>query len=163
MHHTDMLKVGHEAVTSTVEGLTEAQWNTPNVLGHWSPKQIVAHLICYEEVAEGVLKTLLGRDNTRMKTLLRQMDELPDNFNDTFVKPYEAMTGEAVLAELNVVNARNLKLLQALSPEKLREPDTLEWYRPGYAAEDFLIFVNFGHKREHAAQLAQFRATLNTG
>jgi hypothetical protein len=70
------------------------------------------------------------------------------------------MMGDAVLAELNAVNTRNLALLPAISAERLREPDTIDWYRPGYSGEDFLIFVNFGHKREHAAQLAQFRAGL---
>ena len=38
-----------------------------------------------------------------------------------------------------------------------RQSGTLPWYGMEYALDDFLVYIYYGHKREHSAQIAAFR------
>ena len=67
---------------------------------------------------------------------------------------------EEVLAEYRDANARVAGLLARLPAETLREPGTLPWYGAEYALDDFLVYMYYGHKREHCAQIAVYRDRL---
>jgi hypothetical protein len=161
MHATALLKQGHNLLLAELDGLSDAAWEQPAALGYWSIKQIVAHLIIYERIAEEALSSFLEIDAPYLDEILRKMDELPDSFNDTMVAAYDKMNGEQVLAELTAVHLRNLALVAQIPAAVLGESGRLKWYKPYLSTEDFLIYVNYGHKREHAAQIHLFRQQRN--
>jgi hypothetical protein len=163
MNATYLLINSHNAICTAVEGLTSDQWEQPDAVGTYSPKQVIAHLIAYEQMTEGVVNTLLGRDTSQLQELRRKMDEMPDSFNDVMVAQYAPMSGLQVLAKLTALHLSILASLDLVEPHKLSEVDTLDWYLPGSSVEDFLIYANFGHKTEHAAQLTYWRERIAAG
>ena len=58
MHAVNMLTYGHQTMVDAVEGLPQATWETPGVCGHWSVKEIMAHLASFERLLVETLQTL---------------------------------------------------------------------------------------------------------
>jgi hypothetical protein len=54
-----------------------------------------------------------------------------------------------------------MSLIVAIPPETLRQTGTLPWYGMQYAMDDVLVYMYYGHKREHSAQIAAFRDCLD--
>ncbi len=81
-------------------------------------------------------------------------------FNDSEVNRRKERTLQEVLAEFNEAHSRVLSLLRALSPETLRQRETLPWYGLEYSLDDLIVYMYYGHKREHSAQIAAFRDRL---
>jgi len=50
-----------------------------------------------------------------------------------------------------------MSMAAQLSPEVFRQTGTLPWYGNAYALDDLLVYMYYGHKREHSAQIAAFR------
>ena len=61
------------------------------------------------------------------------------------------------------IRDRVMSLLVTLSPETLRQSGTLPGYGREYALDDVLVYMYYGHKREHSAQIAAFRDRLREG
>jgi hypothetical protein len=53
-----------------------------------------------------------------------------------------------------------MSLLVNIPSETLRQIGTLPWYGIEYALDDVLVYMYYGHKREHSAQIAAFRDRL---
>ena len=68
---------------------------------------------------------------------------------------------QEVLDEFNDAHANVMTLAVQIPPETLRQTGTLPWYGMDYALDDFLVYVYYGHKREHSAQIAAFRDRLD--
>jgi hypothetical protein len=51
-------------------------------------------------------------------------------------------------------------LINRIPAERCRQVGTLPWYGAEYALDDMLVYMYYGHKREHAAQIAAFRDRL---
>ena len=157
MNAADVSKYGHGTVLQALEGLPPEAWETGGVCGVWSVKDIVAHLASYEQLLVEVLATLLEPGPTPYR------DEFVapgGGFNDRQVALRAAHGAEEVLAEYRDANARVAGLLARLPAETLREPGTLPWYGGEYALDDFLVYMYYGHKREHCAQIAVYRDRL---
>ncbi len=65
-----------------------------------------------------------------------------------------------VLDEFNDAYAQVTSLAVQIRPELFRETGTLPWYGMGYALDDVIVYMYYGHKREHSAQIAAFRDRL---
>src|SRR4051794_38346924 len=55
MNAPDVLKYGQLTLLDGLDGLPEADWETPGVCGVWSVRQIIAHLASYEAVIADIL------------------------------------------------------------------------------------------------------------
>ena len=53
-------------------------------------------------------------------------------------------------------DARVIELAAKIPAEKFRENGTIAWYGPDYCLDDFIVYTNYAHKREHAAQIDVF-------
>jgi hypothetical protein len=53
MNALDVLKYGNLTVLRTIEGLPHSEWDTPDVCGVWSVKEIIAHLASFEDILVG--------------------------------------------------------------------------------------------------------------
>jgi len=153
MNAPDVLRYGHLTLLGTLDGLPENAWDTPGACGVWSIKDIVAHLASYELVLIDILTSLTDGGPTPC------LDRFTagGDFNDAEVVARRRQTAEASLAELNEAHARTLELVARIPAETARRPGTLPWYGAEYALDDLIAYLYYGHKREHAAQIAAMR------
>jgi hypothetical protein len=86
--------------------------------------------------------------------------ELGSQFNDIEVSRRTAKTIQDVLAEFNDTHLQVMSLLVNIPSETRSISGTLPWYGREYALDDVLVYMYYGHKREHSAQIAAFRDRL---
>ena len=158
MNATDILKYGQLTALQAIDGFPETAWETPGACGVWSVKDIIAHLASYEKVLIDVLTGFVGRHQT---SYLDMFTELGAQFNDTEVERRKERTVKEVLDELNDTHAQVIALVERIRPEVFRHVGTLPWYGMDYALDDVLVYMYYGHKREHSAQIAAFRDHLD--
>lgn len=153
MNAVDILKYSQHAVLPTLDGFPASAWETPGACGAWSVKDIIAHLASYEHVLVEVLTTFLGGGPT---PYLAKFSEPGGQFNDAEVAMRKEKTIDDVLGEFNDTHTQAMSLVAQIPVEKLRQTGTLPWYGMDYALDDFIVYVFYGHKREHGAQIAAF-------
>jgi hypothetical protein len=158
MNAIDILKYGQQTVLHTIDGFPDSAWETPGACGVWSVKDIIAHLASYEQVLIDILTTFAGGGST---PVLNSYLELGGQFNDLEVSRRKAKTIREVLAEFNDTHIQGMSLLVTIPSETLRQTGTLPWYGVEYALDDVLVYMYYGHKREHSAQIAAFRDRLD--
>ena len=158
MHAVDMLSYGHQTVTEAIEGLNAAEWEQPGVCGHWSVKEIIAHLASYEVVLVEILQTILEPETAA--PLLEKLLTGYESFNDEQVLLRQAMTAAEQWDEYELAHQKVMDLLRQVPQDKQRQAGILDWYGPEYDLEDFLVYMYYAHKREHAAQIHVYRDQL---
>jgi uncharacterized protein (TIGR03083 family) len=152
----EIVGYGQGTVLQAVEGLAEPDWTRVGVTERWSVQDVIAHLASYEMLLEEALRSVLGRGPT---PTLDAMGRDPQGFNDTQVAARRPHTRAQILEDFAQTHTRVLALIDELGPERLREPGTIPWYGPSYALDDLIVYANYAHKREHAAQIRTFRRT----
>jgi len=158
MNATDILKYGQRTALQAIDGFPEAAWDTPGACGVWSVKDIIAHLASYEEVLVDILNSVTRGGPT---PALDAFTEPGGQFNDIEVERRKGKTVREVLAEFNDAHAQVMSLIAKIAPETLRQNGTLPWYGMDYSLDDVLVYMYYGHKREHSAQVAAFRDRLS--
>ena len=159
MNTLDVLKYGHQTVLNTLQDLPSSEWETPNVCGVWSTRQIMAHLASYEQLLVELLGQFTGRQG-ETPHLDRLVELGPYGFNDYEVDSREGTPWRGVYIEYNHAHSTTLELAALIPAELLRQPGTLPWYGAEYALDDFIVYSYYGHKREHTAQINVFRDLL---
>jgi hypothetical protein len=159
MNSMDVLRYGHHTVLQNVENLPDPDWLTPGACGVWSVKDIVAHLASFEVVLVEVLESLAGEAPT---PALDRFISDNDRFNDLEVDARAALSREAVWAEYESACHRTIDLIAEVPVAQQRQNGALPWYGLEYDLEDFIVYTFYGHKREHAAQIAFYRDALRS-
>ena len=154
MNADDVFRYGHLTVLGTVEGLPAAEWETPGVCGVWSAKDVIAHLASYELATGDAFAGILGEEATETLGLMMSRGEA---FNDSQVEQRRGQTAEETLAEYTQAHERAAGMLARIPLEQRRQAGVLAWYGAEYDLEDLITYMSYGHKREHSAQIAQFR------
>lgn len=67
------------------------------------------------------------------------------------------MSSAEVLAEYNEAHSQTMNLINDIPNEILREVGTIPWYGLEYSLDDLIVYMFYGHKREHSAEIAVFR------
>jgi hypothetical protein len=150
----DILRYGHADVLRAFDKLSERDWNEVGVTSRWTPKDLLSHLTSYELMLEDALKSVLGRSPT---PTLDASSSDRGGFNDQQVGARRDHLPDQVLREYVEAHDRVVALADELGAERLRQPGTIPWYGDGYSLDDFIVYTNYAHKREHCAQLKQFR------
>jgi hypothetical protein len=150
----DILKYGQQAALQAIDGFPATALETPGACGVWSVKDIIAHLASYEEVLVDILAGFVGRQPA---PYLDKFTGLGGQFNDTEVERRRGRTLKEVLDEFNDAHAQAMSLVERIQPEAFRRVGTLPWYGMDYSLDDLLVYMYYGHKREHSAQIAAFR------
>ena len=160
MNAMDILKYGHLTVLHTLEGVDEQHWNTPNVCGWWSTKDIIAHLASFEHMLVEIVSGLLG-DNGPTPYLALMVED-PERFNEVHVGARRQLTPAEALAEYVETQTTTMALAGQIPAEMFRQTGALPWYGAEYDLDDFICYTYYGHKREHTAQINVFKDTLRT-
>jgi hypothetical protein len=110
---------------------------------------------CYSDI----LTIFLGHDPTPSLDLFRYPN---GDFSDGQVALRKDNTIGDILAEYSDTCAQTLELIGRIPAETLRQNGTLPWYGAEYALDDLIVYMYYGHKREHSAQIAAFRDQLKS-
>lgn len=154
MNAGDILTYGHGTILQTIDGLADAAWETSSVCGVWSTKDILAHLASYEQLLIEVLSAFTGGGPT---PYMQMWGERGPGFNDTQVEMRASKSAADILAEYNDAHERVRAQVAQIPAETFGQTGTLPWYGMEYSLDDFIVYTYYGHKREHAAQIAAFR------
>jgi hypothetical protein len=153
MHAVDILRYGHATVMGALDGLPGDAWEAPAVVGVWSARHVVAHLASFERVLTEVLASTL--DPAAPTPTLALMGR--PGFNDEQVAARGHLGAAETLAEYEALAAQSLGLARRVPAGEFSRAGALPWYGAEYDLDDFLVYTFYGHKREHAAQLALHR------
>jgi len=160
MNVLDILKYGDRTLLGSVGGLTEAECNVGGVCGYWSVKDIMAHMLSYEFFLSEVLSEFLDGGS---KPVMGEMAELGDKFNDVFVSRYRDKTMAQVVQEYQQAHDHVVRLASQVPAEIYPKNGTIPWYGNEYCLDDFIVYTNYAHKREHSAQIMVYRDKLAGG
>jgi hypothetical protein len=105
-----------------------------------------------------VLRTFVNDEPTPH---LETMGNLgPAEFNDSEVARRQAKSAADTLAEYEAAHAEVMALAAQIPAETFRQNGTIPWYGAEYDLDDFIVYINYAHKREHSAEINVFRDRL---
>ncbi len=158
MNVNDILKYGNLMVFDTVSDLDEQYWGVGGVCGVWSVQEIMAHLISFEHLLKDVLSSISGEEE--LPTLNAYLNQGDEDFNDVEVSKRKNMSVAEILEEYSTTQAIVAEIAQKIPAEVFRENGTIPWYGDEYCLNDFVVYTNYAHKREHVAQINVYRDSL---
>lgn len=158
MNASDVLKWGDDFLDRCLDGVPDEEWETPNVCGVWSVKQIVAHLASFELILTDALNPFVEVE--AQPTYLQRLGADHQRFNDDEVAARDHMSPQEVLKEYKAHHAQNMELIARIPDTRLREVAAIPWYGPEYSLDDLIVYQYYGHKREHGAQINVFKDLL---
>jgi hypothetical protein len=154
MNAPDVLRYGHLTLLGTIERVPHSLLREPGACGVWSIDNIIAHLASYEVVLLDILRETQGAESSPDLDRYRNQG---DEFNDNEVAARSDRSHAELLDEINEAHATSLDLIAGIPEEILRKPGTIPWYGDPYSLEDLIVYMYYGHKREHSAQIEAFR------
>jgi hypothetical protein len=144
---SDILAYGQRDIDRLIDRFTPADWEAI-ALGTWTTKDLVGHLGAFEVRFVEILTMFLGEEPA---TSLSRIP--PETFNDDQAAVRSGWSAEAIVAELGDAHAQAMALVGRIPADRWREVGTIPWYGPEYALDDLVVYLMYGHKREHAPQL----------
>ncbi|GCE30373.1 hypothetical protein KDA_58570 [Dictyobacter alpinus] len=157
MHAADILIYGQRTFLQSTDSIPASSQDLPGACGTWSVKDIIAHLASFEQV---LVDILAGFVNASSGTALQTFIDTGNQFNDSEVSKRKDQSYQLVLTELSESHAKSLSLLALIPPELCRQTGTLPWYGASYSLDDVIVYMYYGHKREHSAQIDLFLTNL---
>jgi hypothetical protein len=144
---SDILMFGQREIDRLIDRLEPADWDAI-ALGTWTTKDLVGHLGAFEVRFVEILTMFRGDEPATSLTHIP-----PETFNDDQAAVRVGWSVEAIVAELREAHVEAMALVPRIPPDRWREVGTIPWYGPGYALDDLVVYLMYGHKREHAPQL----------
>jgi Mycothiol maleylpyruvate isomerase N-terminal domain len=143
----DILTYGQRTVDELIDRLEPGDWDAL-ALGTWTTKDLVGHLGAFEVRFVEILTVFLGEEPAT------SLSGIPVGvFNDDQAAVRRAWSVEAIVAELRDAHAEAMRLVPRIPADRWREAGTIPWYGPEYALDDLVVYLMYGHKREHTPQL----------
>ena len=158
MNAKDVLKYGQLTVQQAIDGFPATAWETTGACGTWSVKDILAHLTSYEHVLVDILAGITSSDAPI--PMLNKFIRLGQRFNDVEVDLRRELSVQEIMGELSSTHTQVMDLITPIPVDMLRRAGTLPWYGLDYALDDVIVYMYYGHKREHCAQVTAFRDGL---
>jgi len=152
MNPADILMYGQRTIDELIDRMEPGDWEAV-ALGTWTTKDLVGHLAAFEVRFVEILTAFLGEEPAT--NLLQQPLE---TFNDDQAAVRREWSVEAIVGELRDAHAQAMALVPRIPAERWREVGTIPWYGPEYALDDLVVYLMYGHKREHGPQ---FEAVLD--
>ncbi len=159
MNVPDVLMYGHRTILVTIKDFPDAEWETGGACGAWSVKDVMGHLGAFENVLADVFASLLGEADTPY--LDQRRNPGPLGFNDEQAAQRKDWPIQQILDEYNSAHERVMELVARIPAETFLQPGLVSWYGPEYSLDEYIVYTNYAHKREHAGQISVFRDRLS--
>ena len=132
-----------------LESLSEAEAVRPELAGNWSAKQLLSHVVAWEEEAVERLRLIAAGRGDEIRPIRR--DEV-DDWNAAAVERLSGVAWADLLARWLAVRANLVQAVEALSEEQFANPARrlrIARWLPDFA---------WAHEAEHAAELGHTSA-----
>ena len=147
MNPSDILMYGQRTIDGLIDRFEPGDWDAI-ALGTWTTKDLVGHVGVFEVRFVEILTMFLGEQPATTLT-----GDPIETFNDDQAAIRRGWSVTAIVAELREAHAAATALVTQIPADRWREVGTIPWYGPHYALDDLVVYLMYGHKREHAPQL----------
>jgi len=139
---------------AALEGLSEEEMARPGAVGRWSVRDVLAHLLAWEEEAVTRLDLLAAE---RPQDFARIVDEEElEAWNARAHQRYAGLALAEVMRRLRDVQGRILAALDSLSEERLGTD------AGPVPVRNWLPECTYAHEQEHCADILDWRRSIET-
>ena len=139
---------------AALEGLSEEEMARPGAVGRWSVRDVLAHLLAWEEEAVTRLDLLAAE---RPQDFARIVDEEElEAWNARAHQRYAGLALAEVMRRLRDVQGRILAALDSLSEERLGTD------AGPVPVRNWLPECTYAHEEEHCADILAWRRSIET-
>lgn len=159
MNAVDVHFYGQKFFLDTLKDLPKGKAiEKPGVCGQWSAKDVVSHIAMYETMLTEILSNFISG----IKTPPREMSQEKkfDEVCDEEVKKRRDLSLAKILKELENSYEKNISFLRSVPIQNRKKVGALPWYGKEYSLDDLIVYMYYGHKREHGAQIDVFKTRL---
>lgn len=150
----DQLENSREAFLNAIEGLGDEDLQAKGVVGDWSIKDTMAHLVAWEAEMVKLLWQAQQGENPSSAHFSGQSD---DSLNAAFHALTRDRPLERVLDDFAAVRKQTIRRLEAFKATDLGDPLRFPWlnHTPLWK---WIADSTFTHENEHAEQVRAWRA-----
>ncbi|MCX6050461.1 MAG: DinB family protein [Chloroflexi bacterium] len=149
----------HINLMDSIAGMTEATILSAQVCGHWSIRDVLAHVLSWNEFAYLVLRQWPQPDKAALQAWLPAVGATGshkfDAVNERLLAAKSDLDIIGVADWLTTYHRRTLRLFDKFSDAELASEGDYVWSETGEAARLFYEFAV--HEAEHAAQIWHYR------
>jgi hypothetical protein len=150
----DALEDSREEFLDTLEGLAEAALLEPGVVGEWSIKDVLAHLVAWETE---LVKLLWQVHNGDRPTTIHFGKVDVDARNAALYLEFKDRPWERIWADFTAVRKQTIRRVEPFSDSELTEARHFPYLKEK-ALWEWIAGDSFDHEREHAAEIKAWRA-----
>lgn len=150
----DALEDSREQFLDAIEGLPDEALEEEGVVGQWSIKDLMSHVIAWE--AE-LVKLLWQAQQGEKPTTVHFSKKSVDDTNAAWYKETHERPLERVVADFQGVRRQTERRVAGFSSKDLTDPQRFPWL----GEEPLWKWISndsFGHEAEHAEQIRQWRS-----
>jgi hypothetical protein len=150
----DSLAQSRANLLQALDGLSEEEMTRANAVVRWSVRDVLAHVLAWEEEAVARLD-LLATNRPQDFAPITNEEEL-EAWNDSAHQRYSGLALAEVMGRLTDVQGRILAGLDSLSEERLATdagPVPVHNWLPG---------CTYAHAQEHCADILDWRRSIET-
>ncbi len=160
----ERVRARHAEMEDLLSTLSEAQLTARILDAGWSIKDVLSHLVAWQEMMLGWIESgQRGIQPVRYTADFREVDHdregTIDRLNDYLFQQNRDKPLETVLAEFRATHARVLQALSALTDQEIFDPHRYPWRR-GVALLPLIGGNTYAHYEEHLAWIRQALARL---
>lgn len=152
----------HTNLMDSIGGMTEGAILATRVCGTWSIRDVLAHVLSWNEFAYRVLQQWPTPDKTKLADWLHADGVTSgagfDAINAHLLAARADLDMIAIVDWLTTYHRRLLRLFDAMSDEQLKSQGDYAWSETGEAACMFYEFAL--HEAEHAEQIWRYRVAM---
>lgn len=134
----------------------EKLWEKPGACGEWSVKDILSHLTSFEIVLIDILSQFI---NKGVPTPHLHAMNSEKGYNEEEVKRRRVKTVTEIIEEYTAAYTKVMELANNIPAKTFAKTGTIPWYGANYSLDDLIVYMYYGHKREHCAQIDSFQTS----
>jgi len=144
------------ALLAALDGLSEQEMARPGAVGSWSVRDVLAHLLAWEEEAVTRLELLAAERPQDIDWISDEDEQKLEAWNARAQQRYAGLALAEVMRRLKEVQGRILVALDSLSDERLGTD------AGPVPVRNWLPDCTYAHEQEHCADILAWRRSIET-
>jgi uncharacterized damage-inducible protein DinB len=150
----DDLKAARVELLLAIEGLSEKQMIRSGVVGEWSVKDTLAHIVAWDKEIRTVVHALVTQENPVFDYKILGKQGFA-KWNAREVEKRRGLSAAQILTEMEEARRELVELVERLTEEQLSQEVAPPWRWPKTVGRNVAILAE--HDREHAEQIIAWR------
>ncbi len=151
----DKIHTARADLENALASFTDAQMTQPGILGEWAVKDILSHLIFWEQKMLHRLQTSIVPQPAPGET----WDAMIDRMNDENFRATRNRALDEIRNKIRESHAQVLAFIEALNEEDLNNPEKYAWHR-GEPIWEYIRGDTYAHYEEHTAPIRAWQSAI---